>query len=165
MPLRVYPFTCLCVYLPAYLSTRLALYMTTSLLPLCASTSLCVYLSSCLPLYTIPKFPRRDSKPKKRLRENRAIILIKDNHTHGIALFSLSLFLGFEYLLGNSWMRIFLSACLALYLYVSTSLLPVEVRYDISCFRRLARNARCETMSQLTADAGFSQKSRAKRPM
>ena len=34
----------------------------------------------------IPKFPRGDSKPKKRLRENRAIIHSKDiNNTHGIA--------------------------------------------------------------------------------
>ena len=40
------------------------------------------------------EFPRRDSKPKKRLRENRAIIHIKDNNTHGIALFSWSLLLG-----------------------------------------------------------------------
>ena len=55
----------------------------------------------------IQEFPRRDSKPKKRLRENRAIIQIKDNNTHGIALFSRSLFLGLESLLGKSWMMCF----------------------------------------------------------
>ena len=32
-------------------------------------------------------------------------------------------------------------------------LLPMEVRCYISCFRCLARNARCNTMSHLTADA------------
>ena len=55
----------------------------------------------------IPKFPRGGSKPKKRLRENRrenrAIIHTKDNHTHGIAMFSWSLLLGLESLLGSSW--------------------------------------------------------------
>ena len=42
------------------------------------------------------------------------------------------------------------------------TLLPVEVRCYISCFRRLARSARCNTMSHLTADASFSYTSRAK---
>ena len=42
--------------------------------------------------------------------------------------------------------------------------LPVEVRCYISCFRCLARNARCNTMSHLTADAAFSYASRAKTP-
>ena len=51
----------------------------------------------------IHEFPRRDSKPKKRLQENTAIIHIKDNKTHGIVLFSWSLLLGLESLLGNSW--------------------------------------------------------------
>ena len=41
----------------------------------------------------------------------------------------------------------------------------VEVRCYISCFRCLARNARCNTMSHLTADALFSFTSRAKRMM
>ena len=59
--------------------------------------------SNPLKFLIIPKFPRRDSKPKKRLREHRAIIHIKDNNTNGIALFSRSLFLGLESLLGNSW--------------------------------------------------------------
>ena len=49
----------------------------------------------------IPKFPRGDSKRKRRLRENRAITHIKDKHPHGIALFSLSLFLGLESPLDN----------------------------------------------------------------
>ena len=31
--------------------------------------------------YVIPKFPRRDSEPKKRLRENEAIIDIKHNNS------------------------------------------------------------------------------------
>ena len=35
------------------------------------------------------------------------------------------------------------------------ALLPVEVRCYTSCFRRLVRNARCNTMSHLTADAVF----------
>ena len=34
-------------------------------------------------------------------------------------------------------------------------LLPVEVRCYISCFRGLVRNARCNIMSHLTADAVF----------
>ena len=42
-----------------------------------------------------PKFPRRDSEPKKRLRENRAMTHIEDNSAHSIVLFSWSLFLGF----------------------------------------------------------------------
>ena len=50
----------------------------------------------------IPKFPRRDSKSKKRLRENRAITNIDDNDTHGVTLISWSLFLGLESLLRNS---------------------------------------------------------------
>ena len=43
------------------------------------------------------------------------------------------------------------------------TLLPVEVRCYISCFRGLARDARCNTMSHLTADAGLSYMSRRKR--
>ena len=54
----------------------------------------------------IPKFPRRDSKPKKRLRENTVMIHIKDNITHGIALFSWGLFVGLESLPGNSWIKL-----------------------------------------------------------
>ena len=53
--------------------------------------------------YAIPKVPRSDSKPKTRLRENREIIQIKDNNAPGIALFSWSLFLGLESLLGISF--------------------------------------------------------------
>ena len=48
-----------------------------------------------------PEWLRRDSIPKRRLRENRATMHIKDNNTHGVALFSWSLFLGVESLLGN----------------------------------------------------------------
>ena len=51
----------------------------------------------------IPELPRRDSKPKKRLRENRATTQIKVDSIRGIALFSWSLFLGLESLLGNPW--------------------------------------------------------------
>ena len=51
----------------------------------------------------IPEFPGRDSKPKKRLREDRAITHINNNTAHGVALSSRSLFLGLESLLGNSW--------------------------------------------------------------
>ena len=39
--------------------------------------------------------------------------------------------------------------------------LPVEVRCYISCFRCLARNARCNTISHLTTDAVFSYTSYA----
>ena len=53
----------------------------------------------------IPKFPRGDSKPKKRLRENRAIIHQRQTHTWYRLVF-LDLFLGLESLLGNSWMMI-----------------------------------------------------------
>ena len=42
-------------------------------------------------------------------------------------------------------------------------LLPVEVRCYISCLRCRARNTRCNAMSHLAADAGFSYRSRAKR--
>ena len=50
----------------------------------------------------IPKFPGRDSEPKKRLRENRTMTHIKNNDTQDKALFSRSLFLGLESLLGNN---------------------------------------------------------------
>ena len=53
---------------------------------------------------SIWKFTRRDSKPKKRLQENRAVIQIKDEDAHGIALFSRSLFLDLESLLEKLWM-------------------------------------------------------------
>ena len=53
------------------------------------------------PKHNVSKFPRRDSKPEKRLRENRAVIHI-NNNAHGIALFSWSLFSGLESLLWNS---------------------------------------------------------------
>ena len=47
----------------------------------------------------------------------------------------------------------------------ATRLLPVEVRCYISRCRCLARNARCNTTSHLTADAVFSCISRAKHLM
>ena len=50
----------------------------------------------------IREFSRGDSKPKKRLRENRAMIHTTDSSTHGIALFSWSPFLGLGSPLGNS---------------------------------------------------------------
>ena len=55
----------------------------------------CLLLIVCLS----QNFHKRDSKPKKRLRENRPITHIKDNNTHGIGLFPWSLFLGLESLL------------------------------------------------------------------
>ena len=72
--------------------------------------------------------------------------------------------------------KVFIRACSAgispvrkKYVYISATLdgshlskiLPVEVRCYISRFGCLARNARCNTMSHLTADAGFSCTSRA----
>ena len=41
-----------------------------------------------------------------------------------------------------------------IYIYIY---IPVEVRYYISCFRCLARDARCSTMSHLTPPQGVRQ--------
>ena len=49
----------------------------------------------------IQEFPRRDTKPKKRLQENRAIPCVLLSLMCIIALFSWSLLLGLESLLGN----------------------------------------------------------------
>ena len=48
---------------------------------------------------------------------------------------------------------------------VAGSLIPVELRRCMSCVRCLVRTARCFTTSHLTADAGLSYISRAKRLM
>ena len=50
-----------------------------------------------------------------------------------------------------------------MYIYIYMHILPVEVRCYISCFRCLAGNACCNTMSHLTADAAFSYTSDLKR--
>ena len=42
-----------------------------------------------------------------------------------------------------------------IYIYIYICILPVPVRCYVSCFRCLIRNARCNTMSHLTADAVF----------
>ena len=49
----------------------------------------------------IAEFPRRDSKPKTRLRESRAISCVLLSRMCAIALLSRSLFLGLESLLGS----------------------------------------------------------------
>ena len=54
------------------------------------------------PSSSIQEFPRRDSKPKKRLQENRATPCVLLLLMCIIALFSWSLCLGLESLLGNS---------------------------------------------------------------
>ena len=41
------------------------------------------------------------------------------------------------------------------FLLCELGVLPVEVRCYVSCFRGLARNTRCNTLSHLTADAVF----------
>ena len=48
---------------------------------------------------------------------------------------------------------------MCIYIYIYT------VIYLCRCFRRLARNARCNTMSHLTFDAIFSHTSRVRRLM
>ena len=60
-------------------------------------------LMQWIPQSRIYEFPRRGSNPKKRLQENKAVMRIKHSNTHGITLFSLSLFLGLEPLLNNYW--------------------------------------------------------------
>ena len=68
------------------------------------------------------------------------------------------------------WLHLFVMMpcyhrCLPRLLSCSFLLLPVEVRCCISCFGCLARNTRCNTMSQFTAAARLSYTSRAKHLM
>ena len=93
--------------------------------------------------HTIPKFPRKDSKPKKRLRENRAITHIKDNNTHGIALFVWSIFLGLESLLRNYWITTLvlslLSSLVVVVVVVVVVGVIVVILFDVERWSRRAR--------------------------
>ena len=63
---------------------------------------ICIY--SNYPFYDSEEFPRRDSKPTKRLQEKRAISRGLMSWMRIIALLPWSLFLGWGSLLGNLWM-------------------------------------------------------------
>ena len=58
-------------------------------------------LSISGPMWTIQEFPRKNSKPKRRLQANRAIPCALLCVMRIITLLSWSLFLGLESLLGN----------------------------------------------------------------
>ena len=111
----------------------------------------------------IPTFPRRDSEPRKRLRESRAMPCVLLSSMCVIALFSRSLFSGLESLLGNLEMDI--ACCLSCFAFELriTFRSASELRLGVSALGRGAKPLAELGLKQSSARRGLSTRTSQSR--